>query len=145
FASRGCDGRTFGSVPIEPVGSPTFVFTSTVWPLPVGALHRDVALEFLKSAGSLEGQKRFALARGSIPARADVDPSYFDQTSWQAIEDYVGGVEHRVLAYETLTPAAFQAAVNAALKAFTDPTSATFKNVDAVVATLTDNYALLHP
>jgi hypothetical protein len=32
-----------------------------------------------------------------------------------------------------------------ALKDFTDPTSANFKNVDAVVAILNDNYALLHP
>jgi glucose/mannose transport system substrate-binding protein len=145
FAARGCDGSMFGSVAIEPAGSPTFVFASTAWPLPVGAPHRDVALEFLKSAGSLEGQKQFSLARGSIPARNDVDPSLFDQMSWQAIQDYAGSAEHRVLAYETLTPRAFQEAVSSAMKAFTDPTSATFKNVDAVVAALNDNYALLHP
>jgi glucose/mannose transport system substrate-binding protein len=54
-----------------------FNFLSDSFTLPVGAPHRDLAVEWLQLAGSQEGQDTFNPVKGSIPARTDGDASLY--------------------------------------------------------------------
>jgi glucose/mannose transport system substrate-binding protein len=137
----GCGPDKIGYVPMQPAGTPTFVFVSITFELPIGAPHRDAAIQFLKTVGSKAGQEAFNPVKGSIPARTDADTSLFDEISTQTLSDFRAPGERLVPAYAALTGSTFQTAVNGALKTFVDPTSDGFKNVDAVVTALTQNYA----
>ena len=60
--------------------------------LPEGAPHRDVAIEWLKLAGSQEGQDTFNPVKGSIPARTDGDPGAQAKLIDNAVSQKVGGI-----------------------------------------------------
>jgi glucose/mannose transport system substrate-binding protein len=73
--------------------------------LPVGAPHRDNAIDWLRLVGSLEGQDTFNPLKGSISPRLDSDLSKYNAYLQSAAEDYandttVGSLVHGVVAKE---------------------------------------------
>ena len=100
----------------------------------------DAAIAFLQSAGSKEGQEAFNPLKGAIPARTDADPTLFDATSQETLADFNAGDVKLVPGYAALTSGTFQDAINKSLQAFIDPGNAAHKNVDAVMASLVQNY-----
>src|SRR5262249_7739144 len=123
LAHDGCGPDKIGYVPMEPAGTPTFVFVSITFELPNGAPHRDAALQFLQTVGSRAGQDAFNAVKGSIPARIDADPSLFDEISSQTLADFKASGERLVPGYAALTSPSFQTAINVAFKSFVDPAS----------------------
>jgi glucose/mannose transport system substrate-binding protein len=82
-----------------------FNFLSDSFTLPVGAKHRDLAIAWLKLAGSKEGQDTFNPVKGSIPARTDGDASLYTGyratpfTDWTDTSTViVGSLAHGVVA-----------------------------------------------
>jgi glucose/mannose transport system substrate-binding protein len=67
-----------------------FVVLSDSFGLPLGAPHRDNAVNFLRICGSREGQDAFNPIKGSIPARTDPDLSVYDEYLLSAMEDFGG-------------------------------------------------------
>ncbi len=65
-----------------------FIVLSDSFGLPKNAPNRDNAISFLKVVGSREGQDAFNPIKGSIPARADGDPSLYDEYQLTAMEDF---------------------------------------------------------
>jgi glucose/mannose transport system substrate-binding protein len=65
-----------------------FIVLSDSFSLPRGAPHRENAINWLRVCGSKEGQEKFNVIKGSIPARTDIDPSRFDAYQQSAIEDF---------------------------------------------------------
>jgi glucose/mannose transport system substrate-binding protein len=97
-----------------------FNFLSDSFTLPVGAKHRDMAIEWLKLAGSQEGQDTFNPVKGSIPARTDGDPSLYTGYLATPFEDWtasgttiVGSLAHGVVADN-----AWKAEIDSALQEF---------------------------
>jgi glucose/mannose transport system substrate-binding protein len=132
-------------ISMEPPGTPTFVFVSITFELPKGAPHRNNGLEFLTYVGGREQQDVFNPIKGSISARTDSDITKYDAISQRTASDFKGSGVHLVPAYAALTTASVQGSINAALKSFVDPSDGNYKDVDAVVAVLAQNYAALHP
>jgi glucose/mannose transport system substrate-binding protein len=82
-----------------------FNFLSDSFTLPVDAPHRDVAIDWLKLAGSKEGQDTFNPIKGSIPARTDPDESLYTGYLAKPLADWtdesttiVGSLAHGVVA-----------------------------------------------
>jgi glucose/mannose transport system substrate-binding protein len=144
LAHDGCGPEKIGYVPMQPAGTPTFIFVSIAFELPNGAPHRQAAIDFLRTAGSKAGQEAFNPIKGSIPARTDANPALFDAISAQTLADFRANGEHLAPAYAALTSPIFQAAVNPALKSFVDPASDAFKNVETVITVLTQKYGMIH-
>jgi glucose/mannose transport system substrate-binding protein len=143
LAHDGCGPETIGYAPMQPAGTPTFIFVSIAFELPHGAPHRQVAIDFLHTVASKAGQEAFNPIKGSIPARTDADPNLFDALSAQTLADFRAPGERLVPAYAALTSPIFQAAVNPALKSFVDPASDAYRNVDAVITVLTQKYGMI--
>jgi glucose/mannose transport system substrate-binding protein len=143
LVSAGCDPNAVGYVAMQPAGSPAFAFVSVGFTLTQGAPHPATAAEFLATVGSKAGQEAFNSVRGTVPARTDVDPGLFGPLARQSIADFAANGETIVPGYGVLTQVDFQGAVNNALQAFVDPANAQYKDVNAMVAVLAQNYALL--
>lgn len=97
-----------------------FNFLSDTFTLPVGAPHEDLAMEWLRLAGSQEGQDTFNPVKGSIPARTDGDASLYTGYLEQPFNDWtdesttiVGSLAHGVVADN-----AFKAEIDSALQEF---------------------------
>jgi glucose/mannose transport system substrate-binding protein len=97
-----------------------FNFLSDSFTLPEGAPHRDVAIEWLRLAGSQEGQDTFNPVKGSIPARTDGDPELYTGYLATPFEDWtaedteiVGSLAHGVVADN-----AWKAEIDSALQEF---------------------------
>jgi glucose/mannose transport system substrate-binding protein len=97
-----------------------FNFLSDTFTLPVGAPHEDLALEWLRLAGSQEGQDTFNPVKGSIPARTDGDASLYTGYLEQPFNDWtdegttiVGSLAHGVVADN-----AWKAEIDSALQEF---------------------------
>jgi glucose/mannose transport system substrate-binding protein len=97
-----------------------FNFLSDSFTLPVGAENRDMALAWLRLAGSQEGQDTFNPVKGSIPARTDGDESLYTDylaipfADWQADDTVVvGSLAHGVVASN-----AWKAEIDSALQEF---------------------------
>ena len=82
-----------------------FNFLSDTFTLPQDAPHRETAIEWLKLAGSKEGQDTFNPVKGSIPARIDGDASLYTDYLQVPFEDWtdpsttiVGSLAHGVVA-----------------------------------------------
>jgi glucose/mannose transport system substrate-binding protein len=97
-----------------------FNFLSDSFTLPVGAKHRDMALEWLKLSGSKEGQDTFNPVKGSIPARTDGDSSLYTGYLATPFKDWtatgtkiVGSLAHGVVADN-----AWKAEIDSALQEF---------------------------
>jgi glucose/mannose transport system substrate-binding protein len=97
-----------------------FNFLSDSFTLPVDAPHRDLALDWLKLAGSKEGQDTFNPVKGSIPARTDGDADLYTGyleipfTDWtDEGTTIVGSLAHGVVADN-----AWKAEIDSALQEF---------------------------
>lgn len=82
-----------------------FMLLSDSFGLPQGAPHRENAVEWLRLAGSLEGQDTFNPLKGSIAPRLDSDLSLYNAYGQSAAEDYqadvkVGSLVHGAVAKE---------------------------------------------
>jgi glucose/mannose transport system substrate-binding protein len=107
---------------VSPGTEGVFNFLSDTFTLPVDAPHRDIALDWLRLAGSQEGQDTFNPVKGSIPARTDGDASLY--TGYLAIpfEEWtnpdttiVGSLQHGVVADN-----AWKAEIDSALQEFVE-------------------------
>ncbi len=83
-----------------------FQFLSDSFVLPVGAPHREAAINWLRLAGSKEGQDAFNPVKGSIPARSDGDRSLYGEYLQSAMDDWasdrvVGSLTHGVVANDS--------------------------------------------
>jgi glucose/mannose transport system substrate-binding protein len=83
-----------------------FQFLSDSFVLAVGAPNEDAALNWLKLAGSKEGQEAFNPVKGSICARTDCDKSLFGEYLQSAMDDWsdnvvVGSLTHGVVANDS--------------------------------------------
>lgn len=107
-------GGDFGLVPF-PGSQGTFVFTSDCFPLPKGAPHRHEVTELLMTFGSREGQIAFNAAKGSLPARTDIDPEddldELAQGTWQDFQD-----DEKVLALSGVLDGDFAGALAEAVR-----------------------------
>jgi glucose/mannose transport system substrate-binding protein len=97
-----------------------FNFLSDSFTLPVGAPHRDVAMDWLRLAGSQEGQDTFNPVKGSIPARTDGDTDLYTGYLATPFADWtsedttiVGSLAHGVVADN-----AWKAEIDSALQEF---------------------------
>ncbi|MBX3057175.1 MAG: carbohydrate ABC transporter substrate-binding protein [Anaerolineae bacterium] len=83
-----------------------FQFLSDSFVLPKGAPHREAAINWLRLAGSKEGQDAFNPVKGSIPARSDGDRSLYGEYLQSAMDDWannrvVGSLTHGVVANDS--------------------------------------------
>jgi len=83
-----------------------FQFLSDSFVLAVGAPDKEGALDWLKVAGSKEGQEAFNPVKGSICARTDCDKSLFGEYLQSAMDDWsnntvVGSLTHGVVANDS--------------------------------------------
>jgi glucose/mannose transport system substrate-binding protein len=128
-------GEDFDQAPFPgSVGS--FVFTSDSFLLPKGAPNREAAVSFLETMTSAEAQIEFNVLKGSIPARTDIDPSEFDQTTQRTMEDFRS--DDLVVARSGLVPSDAFGDLNDSLQAFVIDGDA-----DAVKNALANDYASL--
>jgi glucose/mannose transport system substrate-binding protein len=82
-----------------------FMLLSDSFGLPVGAPHRENAIEWLEVVGSLEGQDTFNPLKGSISPRLDSDLDNYNAYLQSAAEDWaeddkVGSLVHGAVAKE---------------------------------------------
>ena len=96
-----------------------FGFLADSFTLPVGAPHADGAKAWLDVVGSLEGQTAFNVAKGSIPARTDADPSKFTEYQQGAIADFASKTIVPSLAHGAAAPTATLTAISDAVSKFT--------------------------
>lgn len=83
-----------------------FQFLSDSFVLAKAAPHREAAIDWLKVAGSREGQDAFNPVKGSIPARNDADRSLYGEYLLSAMDDWasdqvVGSLTHGVVANDS--------------------------------------------
>jgi glucose/mannose transport system substrate-binding protein len=103
-----------------------FNFLSDTFTLPVDAPHRGIALDWLRLAGSQEGQDTFNPVKGSIPARTDGDASLYTGYLEIPFQDWtnpdttiVGSLAHGVVASN-----AWKGEIESALQQFVEGGSA---------------------
>ena len=95
----------YGWAPVPGTGG-NFQFLSDSFVLPMNAPHRDASIEWLKVAGSKEGQDAFNPVKGSIPARSDGDRTLYGVYLQSAMDDWasnivVGSLTHGVVANDS--------------------------------------------
>jgi glucose/mannose transport system substrate-binding protein len=95
----------YGWAPV-PGTNGVFQFLSDSFVLPIGAPNREGVIDWLKLAGSKEGQDAFNPVKGSIPARSDADRSLYDEYLQSAMSDWardivVGSLYHGVVANDS--------------------------------------------
>ncbi|HEY3311931.1 MAG TPA: ABC transporter substrate-binding protein [Anaerolineales bacterium] len=122
----------YGWAPV-PGTSGVFQFLSDSFVLPVGAPNRVGAIDWLKLAGSREGQDAFNPVKGSIPARSDADRTLYDEYLQSAMADWardtlVGSLYHGVVANDS-----WKTEINTSLGIFL-----TDRNIDRFQAALVD-------
>ncbi|MCZ2263154.1 MULTISPECIES: ABC transporter substrate-binding protein [unclassified Isoptericola] len=100
-----------------------FDFLADSFTLPVGAPHPDGAKAWLETVGSAEGQEAFNKAKGSIPARTDVDMSTFGEYQQSAAEAFKSDTIVSSLAHGAAVPVATLTAITDATSKFTSGAS----------------------
>ena len=96
-----------------------FDFLADSFTLPVGAPNPDGATAWLATVGSAEGQTAFNLAKGSIPARTDTDPTVFSPYQQTAISSFGEDRIVSSLAHGAATRIAWLNAISDATSRFT--------------------------
>ncbi|MDZ7801308.1 MAG: ABC transporter substrate-binding protein [Trueperaceae bacterium] len=86
--------------------------------LPVGAPHRDNAIDWLRLVGSLEGQDTFNPLKGSISPRLDSDLSKYNAYLQSAAEDYANDETVGSLVHGTVAKEAFMSEFASAMEIF---------------------------
>ena len=112
FNSHGwAPGVDYGYVPA--FGSAgAFIVISAAFSLPKRAPHREQALNWLRVAGSKEGQEALNPLKGSFCARIDCDPTKFDGYWQSAGKDYVKNVLVPSEVHGSAAPPPFTVAFN---------------------------------
>ena len=106
FIELGKTAKTdYGWAPV-PGTVGVFQFLSDSFVLAVGAPNEEAAMDWLKVAGSKEGQEAFNPVKGSICARTDCDKSLFGEYLQSAMDDWsnnvvVGSLTHGVVANDS--------------------------------------------
>ncbi|MBN9140819.1 MAG: carbohydrate ABC transporter substrate-binding protein [Micrococcales bacterium] len=110
-----------------------FDFLADSFTLPVGAPHEKAAKAWLQTVSSAEGQKAFNLAKGSIPARTDVDASEYPAYQQTAIASWSSDTVVSSLAHGAAAPVAWSSDISSAIGKFGSD-----GNVDSFLTALTD-------
>jgi glucose/mannose transport system substrate-binding protein len=111
-------GTDYTAAPV-PGSDGVFDFLADSFTLPVGAPHAGGAKAWLETVGSAEGQEAFNIAKGSIPARTDVDMSSFGEYQQSAAEAFGSDTIVSSLAHGAAAPVATLNAVSDATSKFT--------------------------
>ena len=111
-------GEDFGFYPLSG-GEAIFGFLADSFTLPVGAPNPDGAKAWLDTISSKEGQLGFSLAKGSIPARTDVETDEFPEYQQTAIESYGQDTICPSLAHGAATPVRWLNDISDATSQFT--------------------------
>ncbi len=114
-------GMTFGTdymtFPV-PGTEGVFDFLADSFTLPIGEINNAGTEAWLETVASSEGQKAFSLAKGSIPARTDVDASEYPEYQQTAIDSWTSDTIVPSLAHGAATPVAWLDAVTGAVSKF---------------------------
>ncbi|GAA1486925.1 ABC transporter substrate-binding protein [Brachybacterium fresconis] len=108
----------FGFYPLSG-GEAIFGFLADSFTLPVGAPNPDGTKAWLDTISSEAGQLGFSLAKGSIPARTDVDTVEFPTYQQTAIESYANDTICPSLAHGAATPVRWLNEITDATSQFT--------------------------
>jgi glucose/mannose transport system substrate-binding protein len=133
-----------GYLALEPASAPTFVFSANAMAVPKAAALPVEAAKFLEVVGSREAQQEYNQIEETLSARLDFDTTSLDFVLTQEAADLKSASEHFVLSSAEASSDIFYASANTAFERFADPASPDHKNVDAVLATLIDNYPFIH-
>jgi len=109
-----------------------FDFLADSFTLPVGAPHPDGAKAWLETISSKDGQVAFNKAKGSIPARSDVDTADFSEYQQTAIKSFGSDTIVSSLAHGAAAPASVLSDITDAISKF----SAGSSSVDELQAAL---------
>jgi glucose/mannose transport system substrate-binding protein len=96
----------------------SFIIVADGFTLAKGAPHKEAAIAWLKSIGSKEAQEAFNPLKGSIPARTDVNKSRFDGYHQWSMDEFAKDNLIASCVHGGAAPAAFQQALNDAVKSF---------------------------
>lgn len=110
-------GTDYITYPV-PGSDGVFDFLADSFTLPVGAENEDGTRAWLDTVASAEGQEAFNLAKGSIPARTDVDASSYPEYQQTAIESWTNDTIVPSLAHGAATPVAWLTDVTAAVSQY---------------------------
>jgi len=123
YAEQGLElGTDYDAAPV-PGTDGVFDFLADSFTLPVGAPHPDGAQAWLETVGSTEGQEAFNKAKGSIPARTDVDTASFGEYQQSAAESFQADTIVSSLAHGAAVPVATSTAITDATSKFTSGAS----------------------
>lgn len=112
FSNKGwVPGSDFGYVPAFGTAG-AFVVISAAFSLPKRAPHREAALNWLRVAGSKEGQEALNPLKGSFCARIDCDLTKFDGYWQSAAKDYAKNVLVPSEVHGSAAPPGFTVAFN---------------------------------
>ena len=96
----------------------SFIIVADGFTLAKGAPHKEATMAWLRSLGSKEAQEAFNSLKGSIPARTDVDKSKFDDYHQWSMGEFDKDRLLPSCVHGEAAPAAFQEALNDAVKSF---------------------------
>jgi len=118
FAQAGWTyGKQYRAFPV-PGTAGVFDFLADSFVLTVGAPHEEATLDWLSTLASTEGQQAFNLAKGSIPARTDVDASTYPEYQQSAIRSFSDDVIVSSLAHGAAADVAWSNDISAAVSRF---------------------------
>lgn len=133
------DGEDYTYFPL-PGKEKIFGFLADSFTLPVGAPNADGAKAWLDTLSSKDGQLAFNLAKGSIPARTDVDESQFGTYSQTALKSFAEDAISPSIAHGAAVPVAWLNDLSDATSQFTTGASDLAAYQKALVAAA-DKYA----
>ena len=114
-----------------PGSAGAFDFLADSFTLPVGSKHETAAKAWLTTVGSAEGQRAFNVAKGSIPARTEMDASDYPKYQQLAHESYTNDVIVPSLAHGAATSVRWLADITTAVREF-----GTTRDIDKLRTTL---------
>ncbi len=97
-----------------------FDFLADSFTLPVGAPHEEAAKDWLTTISSVDGQKAFNLAKGSIPARTDTVASDYPAYQQTAIASFAEDTVVSSLAHGAAASTGWSGAISTAVSRFGD-------------------------
>lgn len=111
------DGEDYIYFPV-PGTDGVFGFLADSFTLPKGAPNEAGAKDWLATAGSVDGQKAFNLAKGSIPARTDVPADDFPAYQQSAMESFSSDTIASSIAHGAAAPLAWMSDISTATAKF---------------------------
>jgi glucose/mannose transport system substrate-binding protein len=118
FAQAGWTyGLEYTTFPV-PGTAGVFDFLADSFVLTVGAPHEAATEDWLSTLSSVDGQQAFNLAKGSIPARTDVDASAYPAYQQTALTSYADDVIVPSLAHGAAADVAWSSAISDAVSRF---------------------------